>query len=187
MTMQSIGMGFTVRPLIESVSATAFGLNGGSLLTIIGSGFSINGNNEVLIGHNNVPCIIERFDARQIVCRTGSTNISTPSPQPNKLYPGGQGLLSLFYQQSAMPPSLVAPFSSYRSAWADKIYNFPTTRNATSGKFLASFVEPTTSVNFPPTFAEVTADSLTSRHFYYGSSANDYYLQELTGFFVPPV
>jgi hypothetical protein len=186
-TMQSIGMGFTVRPLIESVSATAFGLNGGSLLTIIGSGFSINGNNEVLIGHNNVPCIIERFDARQIVCRTGSTNISTPSPQPNKLYLGGQGLLSLFYQQSAMPPSLVAPFSSYRSAWADKIYNFPTTRNATSGKFLASFVEPTTSVNFPPTFAEVTADSLTSRHFYYGSTTNENYLQELTGFFVPPV
>ena len=186
-TMQSIGMGFTVRPLIESVSATAFGLNGGSLLTIIGSGFSINGNNEVLIGHNNVPCTIVQFDARQIVCRTGSTNISTPSPQPNKLYPGGQGLLSLLYQQSAMPPSLVASFFSYRLAWEQNIYHFSTTRNATSGKFLASFVEPTTSVNFPPTFAEVTADSLTSRHFYYGSSTNDYYLQELTGFFVPPV
>jgi hypothetical protein len=186
-TMQSIGMGFTVRPLIESVSATAFGLNGGSLLTIIGSGFSINGNNQVLIGHNNVPCTIVQFDARQIVCRTGSTNISTPSPQPNKLYPGGQGLLSLFYQESAMPPSLVASFSSYRLAWANTIYHFPTTRNTTSGKFLASFVEPTTSVNFPPTFAEVTADSLTSRHFYYGSSANDWYMQELTGFFVPPV
>jgi hypothetical protein len=186
-TMQSIGMGFTVRPLIESVSATAFGVSGGSLLTIIGSGFSINGNNEVLIGHNNVPCTIEQFDARRIVCRTGSTSFSTPSPQPNKLYLGGQGLLSLFYLQSAMPSSLVSSFESFRWDWINKIGNFPTTRNATSGKFLASFVEPTSFVNFPPTFAEVTADSLTSRHFYYGGTAVEDYLQELTGFFVPPV
>jgi hypothetical protein len=186
-TMQSIGMGFTVRPLIESVSATAFGLSGGSLLTIIGSGFSTNGNNEVLIGHNSVKCTIVQFDARRIVCRTGSTSVSTPSPQPNLLYPGGQGLLSLLYVQSAMPQSLVASFSSLRLAWIDKIFNFPTTRNATSGKFLASFVEPTPLVNFPPTFAEVTADSLTSRHFYYGSTANEDYVQELTGFFMPPV
>jgi hypothetical protein len=186
-TIQSIGMGFTVRPLIESVSATAFGLNGGFLLTIIGSGFSINGNNQVLIGHNNVPCTIVQFDARQIICRTGPTKFSTPAPQPNKLYPGGQGLLSLLYQQSAMPSSLVASFSSYYSTWKETISNFPTTRNATSGKFLASFVEPTTFFDFPPTFAEVIADSLTSRHFYYGSTAAENYLQELTGFFVPPV
>ncbi len=186
-TMQSIGMGFTVRPLIESVSTTAFGLNGGSLLTIVGSGFSTNGNNQVLIGHNNVPCTILQFDARRIVCRTGPASFSTPSPRPNKLYPGGQGLLSLLYQQSAMPSSLAASFSSFRSAWINKIGHFTTTRNATTGKFLEAFVEPTNFVNFPPTFAEITADSLTSRHFYYGSSSADDYMQEMTGFFVPPV
>jgi hypothetical protein len=38
-----------------------------------------------------------------------------------------------------------------------------------------------------PAFAEVNADSATSRFGYYGSNAVEDYLQEMAGFFVPPV
>lgn len=179
---KSIGFGVTIRPVITSVSQSSVGMGGGALLEIKGAGFSTLGHNEVRIG--DVPCEIVTYEMNRITCLTGATaTASATTVAPNVLHPGGAGLFQQVYMQMASRTTdQNEQFITYRDYYSNWIY-----WNAVKGKTKKWVEQRVFPPGLTPAFAEVNGDSLTSRFGYYGSNVDENYLQEMTGFFIPPV
>lgn len=78
---------YALSPRVDSVSPSAGGLGGGTLLTIHGAGFDASGSmrNKVTIG--GAPCAVVSNSQYMLVCETGAYNTSSTSPAS-----GGHGL-----------------------------------------------------------------------------------------------
>lgn len=90
---------FTLRPYISSISSVSSGLEGGDLLTITGSGFSIDTSRNS-VDLDSTPCAIVSSSLSSITCRIGkylkSGNGSSPL-SANQFVMGGIGLLHALY------------------------------------------------------------------------------------------
>jgi hypothetical protein len=185
-TLAGMGFGVTIRPLISTVSVSVLGTAGGALVSIKGAGFSSAGNNQVMLGDEDVPCTITRASARELECVAGPAATSSPLARTGVFYPGGAGLLRTAYVSAAMPSKVLQDtFNSWKNTIRSRHDNYPRVR--TVNGTMPALPLPALPAGVPPTFAAVNADALTSRVPHYGGSALEDYVEVQEGYFVPPV
>lgn len=90
---------YTQHAAIDELSYTSTGINGGSVLTITGAGFSTRNDNQVYL--DNIPCTVIDATSTSIRCRPGSTTQSSPTITTDVFYPGGAGLVHKVYRNVA--------------------------------------------------------------------------------------
>ena len=168
---QSIGFGITIWPLITGVSATALGLGGGVAVTITGAGFSTLGNNEVTLG--NVPCVVTSSHMNSLTCTAGASASGSAAVPGNVLYAGGTGLMHKVYTLAGMG-AVGSPTYNAFNGYINRLYGW-LYWNTAKGIPIAN--EPALPAGVAPQFAEVNADSLTSRFGYYGSYVMETFTQ----------
>ena len=84
-----------------------------------------------------------------------------------------------------MPSALLNTFRNYKNQLRTRFDYYSNRLNADGS--LPGLNEPVRPAALPPTFVTVSADSLVGRAWYYGGDRNENYIEEMSGFFVPPV
>jgi hypothetical protein len=149
---------FTLRPFISSVSFSSSGLEGGDLLTITGSGFSINPSRNT-VELDSTPCQIVSSSLSSITCRIGKFSKSgsgSSTLPPNQFIMGGIGLLHSVYPGNVAFPGLASatlPNSVPREALinSDSLVGFYPPYNSAFDSYnqvLIGFFVPPVSTNY---------------------------------------
>jgi len=149
---------FTLRPFISSTSLSSSGIEGGDLLTISGSGFSINPSKNT-VELDSTPCQIVSSSLSSIICRIGKFTKSgsgSSTLPPNQFIMGGIGLLHTVYPGNVAFPGLASatlPNSVPREALinSDSLVGFYPPYNSAFDSYnqvLIGFFVPPVSTNY---------------------------------------
>ena len=80
--------------MVVSVSPSSGSTAGGSVLTIVGHGFTPEAEQEVTVSIGGLPCAVQSqsADGKEVVCKTSATTVLNGGPKPVAVSVPGKGV-----------------------------------------------------------------------------------------------